>query len=504
MLSGLTINPSSADPGQSITVTFVVEETGTAAASNVPVIISIAGVEDHRLPITLAVGTATVVTTTVSRTVPGPYLLTVGLESNLNILLGAFTINAPPPTPTPTPAASAGKTEVNIGKSSTVTEEQATEGSNALNTALGIATGSADAVEVGAGQVTVSNVEPSKIKSTLPVTGLTSAAQIQGEVKLTVGSVTVDTVDGVGTGTIQVAAGLKITGQVTLVPQDGALDIEFENPRLEFSPEAPPAGILTGGDADVTQLGAAFNVGLEDLPDGAGLDVEFAKDPTVFVPDTGAVFALAAGQIVPGGSVEDLSDVAFVVQVTRRNITNDSLGDNTVTLVVSTAWVEKRLAAGKTIAITKVDDQGNVFSIPATCNATGAIATCTVTFTGAAGGFSAFMVIAVQVAPTPTPPPGSTPTATPTRTPTPTPPVPPTATPTPIVGPLPTATPTPTLTPTPAPTATATAVATPTATPTPSGGGGGGGIIIIIAIVAVVVIGGGIAFFVLKGKASPA
>jgi hypothetical protein len=512
---GFSVTPAEVDSGQPVTLSMTVLETAGVAVVDAPITINVAGVIDHVETVSLAANGATILTTTVTRSLPGPYIVTISTETVPLAAVGLFTVKTLPPTPTPTPAPSAGKQEVKVDTAVVVTEEQVTVANDALNTALGISSGSGEAVTVVAGTTTVDIVTAGEIQTTLTVTGLTATSEIKGEVKLQVGNITVDTNDGVGTGEIQVAVGLKIVGKVTLVPKDGELDVVFEAPVLVVEPEAPDAAQLTGGSDEVTTIDVSFNIGLKDLPAGASLEIEFAKDASAFVPDKGAIFKLAADLIIPGGSVESDEDVAFVVQVTKTNITNNDLGDNTMTMQVNAGWVASRQAAGKTIVITKIDDDGNVFSSVAICTVAGDIANCTVTFSGAAGGFSVFAVIAVQQAPTPTPtpvPPGVTLTPTPTPSPTPTltpTPAPPTATPTPVPPDVATATPTPTLTPTPAPTATPTPTPTPlgplaTATPVPDVGGGGGGLIIVIVIVVVVLVGGAGGFLFMKSKGSSA
>jgi hypothetical protein len=514
----LTIEPAEVDSGQAVTLTMTVQETAGIAVIDAPITILVAGVVDHVELVTLDPNGAKLVSTTITRSAPGPYIITISTETLAIAQVGVFTVKALPPTPTPTPAPSAGKQEVEVKKKVVVTEEQVEVANDSLNSALGIASSSGDAVAVVAGTTTLDAVEPGKIQIKLVVTGLTEESVITGEVKLKVGNITVDTTDGVGTGEIEVAQGLKIVGKVSLVPKDGELEIVFEEPVLVVEPEAPDASQLEGGSDEITTIDVSFNVGLEDLPEGASIEFEFAKDASAFVPDKGAIFSLAADLIVPGGSVDGDEDIAFVVQVTKTNITNDSLGNNTMTMNVDAAWVIKRQAVGKTIVITKIADDGKVFSAVATCTITGDVANCTATFAGEAGGFSVFAVIAVKQAPTPTPtevPPGVTltPTPTPTLTPTPTAtPSAPLATATPVPPDVPTATPTPTLTPTPEPTATPSPtptqvpVTSATATPTPGadGGGGGGGMIIVIVIVVVVLVGGAGGFLFMKSKGSSA
>ena len=506
-LSALSVTPGSVAPGAPVTVSFTATETSGVSPVTETVTVFVDNVSAQMFTISLAAGASSTHTLAVTRTQPGAHAVRVGTAASPSLLTGQFAVVL----------ASSGTEVIEITTESEITQEQALEAGNALNAALGIASGSADTVQLVAGTLSVDAVAPGRILTTIQVTGLVAGASITGDVDLTIGNLTVNTVDGVGTGEIQVATGLKVVGDVRLVPRDGELDIEFENTRLVLEPKAPDVAALSGGSADVTAIGASFDVGLENLPDGAGLDVEFAKDPESFVQDSGAKFALAAAQLFDGGSLAD-DDIAFVVQVTRRNIENTSLGSNTVAMQVNASWVLARQAAGKTVAITKIADDGKITSLVATCVIVGDTATCSATFTGVDGGFSVFAVIAVTQAPTPTPtptptpgpgvtpvPPTPTPSPTPTPTVTPTPtatPTPtPTLTPTPSPTGVPPATPTPTLTPTPVPpTPTPEATLTPTPTATPPEAAGGGGLIIIIVLAVVVLIGGGGGFLFLRGR----
>ena len=157
----------------------------------------------------------------------------------------------------------------------------------------------------------------------------------------------------------------------------------------------------------------------------------------------GVTFQLAAQEV--GGVLEDPNeDIAFLVGVTKTGITNEDLTDNSTTMTVSKAWYDQKLAEGKDIFITKIDEEGNFFTQAATCVVTGATVTCTVKFSDDAGGFSEFVLISVVRPETPTTaqPTPTVAAATPEPTAT---PVPPTATPTPTVAPqqaaAPTATP---------------------------------------------------------------
>ena len=512
----LTIIPTEVNPGESVTLSMTVSETAGVAVTAAAVTIRVNGETDQVLNVALAAGGATIVTATVTRVVAGGYLVIAGTESVPDGPSGQFVVLSVV-TPTPNPAVSAGKQEVAIERAIVITEEQTEAASDALNTALGVATGGGGAVTVVAGTVTVDVLEAGKLGARVEVTGLTAASVITGDVDLVIGNMEVNTNDGVGIGEIQVATGLKIVGDVTLVPQDGALLVVFDNPRLVVEPQAPDTAQLMGGSAEVTQIGVAFNVGLENLPEGASLEIEFAKDADAFVEDSTAVFALAAGNAISGGVIESSDDIAFTVQVTRKNIQNSDLGDNSMQMQVNAGWVRGKQASGKIIVVTKLGDDGAVYTVVAPCVIFRNTATCTAVFTGAAGGFSVFAVMAVLQVATPTPlPPDVTVTPTPTAT-----AVPATATPTATPPGLPTATPSPTPTIGPTTTArpTATATAGPTGTPTPApptvgptatlvpddgGGGGGSGLIIVIVIVVVILVGGAGGFLFMKGKGSSA
>ena len=152
-------------------------------------------------------------------------------------------------------------------------------------------------VQVVAGTTELEVVEPGRIEVSIEVTGLEAGAEIVGGVDLTLGNITIETVDGQGTGEIVLSEGLKVVGDVTLVAEDGALTIVFEDIRLIVEPEAPDVELLLGGSADVTHINVTFDVGLENLPEGASLEIEFAKSADAFLEDAGVIFQLAAEQI---------------------------------------------------------------------------------------------------------------------------------------------------------------------------------------------------------------
>ena len=333
----------------------------------------------------------------------------------------------------------------------------------------------------------------------LPASGLTSGQKAAGELNATLGNLTLDTMAGQGTATINLGGDLSVEGSANLVVTDEGIDVVIEDARLRLQPEAPDATLLEGGSESVTQVGVDFQVELNNLPNGASLSVQFSKDASAFLDSPGTTFQLAAQEV--GGTIEnETEDVAFSVNVTESGITNQDLGDNTVAMAASKAWYDQMLAEGKVIVITKIDDSGNVYTAVATCVVSGDVVNCIADFTGSAGGFSVFSLLAIVPGPetlaTPTSTPIATPTPTPTRT-----PVPPTLTPTSALVPPPTtprptpvpptSTPTPTLVP-PTPTPTTTAALVPTSTPSIALGGGGAPVIpIVIGAVALLIAAGG-------------
>ena len=84
-----------------------------------------------------------------------------------------------------------------------------------------------------------------------------------------------------------------------------------------------------------------------------------------------------------------------LVGVTKEGITNDDLGTNVITMTVSKAWYDQLQAEGKDMFITKLDDQGNVFTVMATSVVKGDIVECTAKFTDEAGGFSSFVLVSI-------------------------------------------------------------------------------------------------------------
>lgn len=364
---------------------------------------------------------------------------------------------APAATATPVPVfesveqTSTLSVDVTASKTDIVNLESAL--STALGTAVFINNETLEVVNTGGGLITRAQVF-----------GVSNAQAIVGELDVSLGNLVIDTVDGLGTGTLALGTGLNVEGNASVVAIDGAIEVAMSDLHLVFSPEAPDATTLDGGSPDVTNFGVNFNVELSSVPDNASLAVQFVKSSAAFSSSNDDAIRQATQDL--GVSIQDSdNDIAFAVNVDKGGITNDELGANAVTMTVSKAWYDRKLTEGKEIAITKINDMGVGFSSIASCSVTGDNADCSAEFTGEASGFSLFVLMGVSG--------DATPTATATRPPTATSLPTATYTPRPLAlstsTPLPTATfmsvpPTSTSTSVP-PTPTRTATAVPTATP---------------------------------------
>jgi len=399
-LSGLSVSPATANPSETVTISFVAKNTGNALLSTT-VSVLVEGVSVVTFVITdLNVGTSQPFTVTTSKVEPGTYLVQVG------DLSASFTVAGPSPTPTPTglPTVSEKQTlTVTTTVEVTVGQRQVLDA--ALEAGLGVA------LDITSTNMVVSTTDEGLVL-TLAIEGLQAGQEVRGRLYVTLGNLTIETVDGQGTAVLDLGGGLTVTAEVGLEIVDGQLKIVLLKPQLRLVPPPPDATALSGGNATVTEIGVVLSVALTNLPDGASLEVAFAKDPAVFVDDPVTMFQLAAASV--GGVIGDLDeDLAFLINITKSGITNDDLGDTTMTMEVSAAWRDARIAQGKVIVIAKIDDAGNVFSEEATCTVVNSSVSCSVKFTGAAGGLSVFALMSVVV-PTPTPTP--TPTVVPPPT----------------------------------------------------------------------------------------
>jgi hypothetical protein len=329
----------------------------------------------------------------------------------------------------------------------------------------GLATALGKAVFINDENLEVTNTEEGLVTKVL-VFGASEPQAISGELDITLGDLSVETVDGLGTATLALDTGLNVEGSATVDVIDGAIEVTMSDLHLVFEPEAPDASTLDGGSADVTNFGVNFDVGLSSVPDDASLTVQFIKSSSAFSNTNNDAIRKATEKL--GVSIQDSeNDIAFAVNVDETGIDDDELGTNIVTMTVSSAWYDSKLAEGKSIAITKINDLGVGFSSLASCSVTGDSVDCGVEFSGEASGFSLFVLMGVSGETTPTATATQLPTATaPTATLTPKSFVSDTSTRT--LAPAPTATTTQLPTATYAPTAPPPVSATPTATATPA------------------------------------
>ena len=322
-------------------------------------------------------------------------------------------IAAPVPTPTPRPTATAAPTPTPAPTAApTATPRPTATATPAPTPAAGgptqeqrqaaaqsIAAATGKTVAVGSGPPDIQpGAEAGTLEVTIAVEGLDSGDDLSGlTAALTLGPLAVEAPDSAGnrTATLTAPNCLTVRGDAELLAEDGQLRVRLSNARLEYAPPAPSG----------SGFGAAFSVALNGLPAAGSLTAEFSEDPGALVADAGAVFSLAASLAADGGTLANAqTDVAFAVKVTPSNLDATLLGDNTVRLRVSREWYEARLSEGKSVTITKMDGEGNVFVAETQCamTADGQGYECAATFTGEAGGFSTYALIAVTAAgPTP-------------------------------------------------------------------------------------------------------
>lgn len=311
----------------------------------------------------------------------------------------------PTPAPTSTPAPKATATPVPVYESEEVTSTLSTEVTasteeldnleNALTTVLGTE------VDVLDSDIEVFKTDDGLIITRMLVTGVANAQAIVGELDVALGNLVIETVDGLGTASLALDIGLSVVGNATVEVVDGAVEVAMSDLHLVFEPEAPDASTLDGGSPDVTEFGVSFNVGLSAVPDNATLAVVFVKSSAAFSDDDDDAIRQATADL--GFSIQDSeNDIAFAVNVDKGGIADDELGANSVTMSVSKAWYDRKLAEGKAIAITKINDLGVGFSSLALCAVTGDSVSCNAEFSGEASGFSLFVLMGVSGEATPT------------------------------------------------------------------------------------------------------
>ena len=176
----------------------------------------------------------------------------------------------PPPTPTPLPQSE----EQTATVETTIQggEQEFDDWKEAVAASFG-----AD-VEVNAGPIELTTTDQGLVVE-MPAKGLTPGQQVTGDLSATIGNFSFETTDGQGTANIDLGAGLSVEGGVNLAVTEDGIDVLLQEPQLVFMPEAPDATNLAGGSEDVQDIGVDFQVDLDNLPDGASLEVQYAKDP---------------------------------------------------------------------------------------------------------------------------------------------------------------------------------------------------------------------------------
>ena len=250
-----------------------------------------------------------------------------------------------------------------------------------------------DDVDTAGAEIEVASTEKGLVIS-LQVQGLTREEKPVGDFNLALDKVLITTTDGRGTARVDLGSGLTAEGDAIVDVTEGRIDVVIENPKLLFEPDGPEVSTLEGGSDAVVEIEVAFKVGLSRLPDDAALSVQFAKVASELLDDSASVLQLAAEGA--GGSIENPDDdVAFLVKVTKDGITNEDLGTNDLAMTVSKAWYDRKLLEGKAIVIAKIGDQGESFSTDAECTPGGTVVRCEGRFSGAAGGFSVYVLMSV-------------------------------------------------------------------------------------------------------------
>jgi VCBS repeat-containing protein len=391
------------------------------------------------------------------------------------------------PEPTATPVA-----DVNFGDSGSdeivVSVEDGDELGRVLEEMTGIALSVEEvvvAVTSGADGITVE----------IPVVGLTLDTELVGVLDIQIGDLSLSVVDGEGTAELRIVDDLAVVGSASVSSSSGALDIQISDPQLRYTPSIVDDGSFggtgtgagSGNSAD--DAGVSFAVDLDVLPSDVGLSTLYSADAAELESQVGTAFAL------PGALTGD-DELAYFVVVEKSGITQDDLGDNTVSMSVSSEWLDEMVALGREVAITKISDTGVVFTESAQCERLSDKTVCTVVFSGEAGGFSIFAIYGfVNTVPQSIPEPLLTPEPA-TQVPSPVPSATsfPTATVAPDETPLATATPVATAVVAPAPTAGSVDIDQPVSVENlgdDAGGSGGPSLIVIVAIGIVTVAAGG-------------
>ncbi len=261
---------------------------------------------------------------------------------------------------------------------------------DALEAALEAITGG----DVEAGQTVITTESAvDGINIVIPVTGLTGDETLAGLLVVQIGRLTLNIANGTGTAEIRLADHITVTGTASVSAAENTLDVKITDPVLVYSPPVVDDGSFANSSNAVDDIAVSFEVDLDVLPGGMSLVTAYSADPRELEAVADSTFALG----------ED-DELAYFVSVQKSGVAQGDLGDNTVMMSVSLDWLDEMAVRGREVAITKVSDGGEVFNEVAQCERLSDRAMCTVTFTGAAGGFSIFAIYAF-VNPDPNPEP---------------------------------------------------------------------------------------------------
>ncbi|MQF70472.1 tandem-95 repeat protein [SAR202 cluster bacterium AD-812-D07_MRT_10900m] len=215
----------------------------------------------------------------------------------------------------------------------------------------------------------------------IPVAGLTGDETLAGSLEIQIGRLSLNVVNGIGTAEIRLAADLTVKGAASVSAGENVLDVRITEPILQYSPETVDDGSFATSANSIDDVAVTFEVGLDFLPDEVSLGTIFSADPDELEAAVGITFALTAD-----------SELAYFVSVEKSGVAQADFGDNTISMSLSTSWLDEMVSQGREIAITKVSDGGEVFTEIAQCERLADGVVCTVTFSGAAGGFSIFAI----------------------------------------------------------------------------------------------------------------
>ncbi|MEE8046433.1 MAG: hypothetical protein V3T49_06300, partial [Dehalococcoidia bacterium] len=314
--------------------------------------------------------------------------------------------------PTATPVVVAPSDEVRSGEI-VITKA---DGEALESTLEGILGGDVDVTVDVAVITTVS--EAGGISIEIPVDGLTEDdSGVIEDIEVQIGQLALRITGGQGTAELEIPDDILVAGRASVSLSIDGMNVRITDPVLQYSPAVVDDGSFGTGSSSsgalnsIGDVGVSFAVDLDVLPDDVGLSTTYSADSAELAETTGMVFALSGDD-----------ELGYFVTVEKSGVSQDDFGDNTVTMSVSLAWLDEMVAAGREMAITKISDDDIVFTESAQCERLSGIAVCTVTFTGAAGGFSVFAIYGfvneneqippqplAPVLPTPPPPPTSTP-----------------------------------------------------------------------------------------------